>query len=121
MTKGDYIVIAECASVIKEYQQKIIEISNLELDVTKLKREINEKLNKMKDPLGEDYVEFQKELNSKNEIFHEMSERKKKLTEDLETIRNGEKELMGRISKMKNKDKILEKVMSDAGMELQNK
>jgi len=121
MTKGDYVIVAECASVIKNYQQKIIEISNLELDTDKIKKEINEKINKMKDPLGDDFVEFQKELNIKNCMFNEMIERKKKLTEDLITLRDSDKELMNRISKMKNKDQILEKVMVDADVELKDK
>lgn len=118
MTKEDYEVIADCSEVVRSYQEKIIELSNVELESEKTKKEINVKIGQMKDPLGSDFVEFQTELNTKNSQFHELVERKTKLVDDLRKLRESEKEMMEGINKLPNRDAIMAKVMADAGIEL---
>lgn len=118
MSRDDYEAVAECSHIVKEYKDKFVELSNVDLEVQRIKKEINLKIGKMNDPLGEDFLSFQKELNTKNSQFHELVERKEKLTKELEELRENEKEMMGVIQQLPNKDAIMAKVMADAGIEL---
>lgn len=118
LKREDYEVVSECSMIVLEYKQKMVELSQIDIDADRLKKEINIKIGEMKDPLGEDFLNFQTELNNKNTQFHLLTERKTELVKELEELRETEKEFMKEISKMENKDEILAKVVADAGIEL---